>query len=149
MTRKLFAKVSPLIAGIAVAKWVTFCMGLAMFFLMSDSGVGLVERWAIVFWYTTLGAIVGMSNAIVRVPIVDLSLPWWIRGPAVSAWMCLMVVLFAGDRVQQLMWFFHVSKGALTSPYWFVGDGLIIGLIAGMFSTRIERSQSVSYAKEA
>lgn len=148
MTRKLFSNVSPLVAGIAAAKWVTFCMGLAMFFLMSYSGVDLLGRWAILFWYTTLGAIVGMSNAIVRLPIIDLPIPWWIRGPVVSAWMCLMVVLFAGDSVQQLMWFFHVSKGALTSPYWFVGDGFIIGFIAGLISSRFEKGQSITHTQQ-
>lgn len=118
-----------------------------MFFLMSDSGVDLMGRWATVFWYTTLGAIVAMSNVIVRLPITDWRIPWWIRSPAVSAWMCLMLVLIAGDRVQQMMWMMHVSRGALTSPYWFVIDGLLIGFIAGISSAWIEKKQLMANAQ--
>ncbi len=109
-----------------------------MFFLLSVwvADISLLERWTVVFWYTTLGGVVGISNVVVREPVTNLPLPWWFRAPLISAWLCLMVVLFAGDRVQKLVCVVHVSNGVLTSPYWFVVDGIIVGIVAGVISTR-------------
>ena len=109
-----------------------------MFFLLSVwvADISLLERWTVVFWYTTLGGVVGISNVVVREPVTNLPLPWWLRAPLISAWLCLMVVLFAGDRVQKLVCVVHVSNGVLTSPYWFVVDGMIVGIVAGVISTR-------------
>ena len=148
MIRKRISNMPPLLAGAAAGKWVAFCMGMAMFFLLPDSvaDITLLDRWAVVFWYATVGGVVGVSNVVKQEPISGLPVPWWLRAPLLGAWMHLMVVLFAGEGLQNLVLVIHATKGALISPYWFVLDGLLIGFVVGFISTDVERRQAARLA---
>ena len=53
------------------------------------------------------------------------------------AWLNLIVTLFAFDTMQDYSMLVHLSFGMLSSQFWFVADGAIVGLIAGFASTRV------------
>ncbi len=148
MIRDRISNMPPLLAGAAVGKWVAFCMGMAMFFLLprSVADIDLLDRWAVVFWYTTVGGVVGVSNIVKQEPISGLTIPWWVRAPLLGSWLHLMVVLFAGDGLPDLVLTIHATNGVLISPYWFVLDGLVIGFTVGLISTNVERQQSARLA---
>ena len=127
-----------LITRIAVGKGVGFVIGLAGFltlpFFWPDAG--WLFRWGILFWYTTVGAVIGMFGVYTMHPILKLPLPWWLRATIIGAWMNFVLVFFAYDIMKATMVYTLGADGALTSPFWFVLEGAIIGLIMGYFATR-------------
>ena len=56
----------------------------------------------------------------------------------------LIVTLFASDTIQDYSMLVHLSYGMLNSQFWFVGDGAIIGLIAGFTATKVQQREEYS-----
>ena len=127
-----------LMTRIAVGKAVGFVIGLVGFltlpFFWPDAG--WLFRWGILLWYTTVGAVIGMFGVYTMHPILKLPLPWWLRATVVGAWMNFVLTLFAYDQLKVIMIRMFGPNGALTSPFWFVLEGAIIGMIMGFFATR-------------
>lgn len=91
-------------------------------------------RIAAVLWYTTLGAIIAVFGVFNSHPMLKLPLPWWVRAPSVGAWMNLLAALFAYDRFGSLIE--TASGGMLSSPYWFVLEGAVVGYLIGLLATK-------------
>ena len=129
---------SPLLAGTAAGKLVAFAMGVGVYFALPHlvTDLSVCGRWAILFWYPSLGGIIGISNVVKTEPILNLRLHWWQRAPILGAWMNFMVVLFANEGMRELTMTIHFSNGVLSSPFWFVLDGAVIGVIVGYVSTK-------------
>jgi hypothetical protein len=127
-----------LITRIAVGKLIGFLFGLAGFILLPHflPDAGWLIRWGILFWYTTLGAIIGVFGVLTWYPILNLPFPWWFRAPMIGAWMNFVLVFFAHDTMQAMMISLFGEGGTLSSPFWFAAEGAIIGFIIGYFATR-------------
>jgi len=50
--------------------------------------------------------------------------------------MNLVLTLFMYDRLNAMMLQIMGASGLLQSPFWFVAEGAIIGLLIGYFATR-------------
>lgn len=126
-----------LVTRIAIGKAIGFLFGLIGFaslpYFLPD--YDLLLRWGILLWYPTLGAIIGIFGVYTYHPILKLPLPWWLRAPIVGAWMNLVLTFFAYDNMQIVMSAIFGEDGVLTSPFWFVAEGAIVGLIIGYFAT--------------
>ncbi|WP_282606742.1 hypothetical protein [Pelagibius sp. Alg239-R121] len=127
-----------LITRIAVGKTAGLVIGLAGFFLLPvlDPNAGLLMRWGILLWYTTLGAIIGIFGVFNWHPILKLPMPWWFRAPFMGAWMNFVLTFFAYDNLGQVMTAIFGVDGIVTSPFWFTLEGTIVGLIIGFLATR-------------
>ena len=127
-----------LVTRIAIGKAVGFVFGLIGFvalpYFAPDSG--LMLRWGILLWYTTVGAVIGMFGVFNWHPILKLPLPWWIRAPWVGGWMNFVLTLFAYDSIRALMIDIFGRDGVFQSPFWFVLDGAIAGIVIGYLATR-------------
>ena len=127
-----------LITRIAIGKLIGLIFGLIGFFLLPvlwpESGSLL--RWGILFWYITVGAFVGVFGVLNWHPILKLPLPWWFRAPLIGGWMNFVLTFFAYDSFKAMMVYVFGSDFPFTSPFWFVLEGAIIGLIMGYFATR-------------
>ena len=145
----MFAKPS-LITRIAIGKLIGFIVGLIGFFSMPILLPEASEllRWGILLWYTTLGAIVGVFGVLTWHPVLQLPLPWWFRAPLLGSWMNFVLTFFAYDDMQAMMISLFGEGGALSSPFWFVLEGALIGLLIGFFATRFggEGSETVAGA---
>ena len=64
-------------------------------------------------------------------------MPWWLRATAVGAWMNFVLVFFAYDTMQAILVSMFGPGSALTSPFWFVLEGALVGAIIGFLATRI------------
>lgn len=141
-----------LVTRIGVGKAVGFVFGLAGFFLLPllapESSTML--RWGVLFWYTTLGAIIGVFGVFTSHPVLKLPFPWWVRAPILGAWMNFVLVLFAFDSFKAIMISAFADVGALHSPYWIVLEGAVVGLVIGFFATRFggEGSATVNFDSE-
>ena len=54
----------------------------------------------------------------------------------ISAWMYFVFTFFAYDVMQSMMIALLGENGWLTSPFWFVLEGALIGLLIGFLATR-------------
>ncbi|MEM7427652.1 MAG: hypothetical protein AAF441_16290, partial [Pseudomonadota bacterium] len=94
-------------------------------------------RWGILLWYTTLGAVIGVFGVYSSHPVLRFPLPWWIRAPIIGGWTNFVLTLFAYEKFEALMAeAFRISNGLLTSPFLFVLEGAVIGLVIGGLATR-------------
>ncbi len=127
-----------LITRIAIGKAVGFLIGLAGFVLLPWflPEAGWLIRWGILLWYTTLGAIIGMFGVFTWHPVLKLPMPWWVRAPVIGAWMNFVLTFFAYDMLKQAMETVFGLDGVLSSPFWFVAEGAVVGLIIGYCATR-------------
>lgn len=132
------AATKSLFVRIAVGKLVGFLIGLAGFialpYLMPEASWQL--RWGILLWYATLGAVIGVFGVFNRHPVFELPLPWWFRAPLVGAWMNFVLTFFAYDVLQVAMRSLFGPGSPLTSPFWFVAEGAVVGLVIGFCATR-------------
>lgn len=127
-----------LITRIAIGKGVGFVIGLLGFILLPYFApeAGWMLRWGILLWYTTLGAIIGMFGVFTWHPVLKLPMPWWVRAPAVGAWMNFVLTFFAYDAMKAVLVAMFGADGFMQSPFWFTAEGAIVGLIIGYLATR-------------
>ena len=103
------------------------------YFIREDT---LIQRPTVVFWYTTVGAFIGVFGVFTWHPILKLPMPWWFRSVWVGAWMNFVLTLFIYDLLQAYMTFFFGENGVISSPFWFVLEGALVGLLIGFLATR-------------
>ena len=127
-----------LITRIAIGKAIGFAIGVMIWFLLPAlwPDVGWMERLGFLFWYATVGAFIGFAGVFTWHPVLRLPMPWWVRSSMIGAWMNLLLTLFIHDRLAQLMLGIFGSDGLFLSPFWFVLEGALVGLLIGYFATR-------------
>jgi hypothetical protein len=128
-----------LITRIAVGKGIGFAFGLVGLIFLPHflPDVGWMPRLGILFWYTTVGAIIGMFGVMTWHPVLRLPMPWWFRASVLGAWMNFVLVFFAHELMAEMMVAVFGESGALQSPFWFVAEGALIGLVIGYFATKL------------
>ncbi|WP_455373765.1 hypothetical protein [Limibacillus halophilus] len=127
-----------LVRRIALGKLVGLAVGLTAFFVLPQVApeAGAMTRWGVLLWYVTLGGVVGMAGVMTWHPVLRLPLPWWFRAPMIGAWMNFVLTFFAYDKMKMVVVAFLQGDGPLASPWWFVLEGAIVGLLIGAVATR-------------
>lgn len=127
-----------LITRIAIGKLVGFVLGLvgiiSLSYMWPDSS--WMERLAFLLWYTTVGAFIGVFGVLNWHPILRLPMPWWFRSTFIGGWMNFVLSLFIYDRLTVMMIQVFGENGLVLSPFWFVAEGVVVGLLIGYFATR-------------
>lgn len=126
-----------LVTRIAIGKAVGLAFGLAGFIFLPYfwPEASLLLRVGILFWYATLGAIIGVFGVITYHPILRLPLPWWVRAPLIGGWMNFVLTFFSYDAMQTLLVSVFGYDGLFNSPFWFAAEGAIVGLTIGYLAT--------------
>lgn len=133
---------------ITIGKGIGLIVGLLGFIILtyyvSDPNGFL--RWGFLFWYITFGAIIGVFGIYTEHPVLKFPMPWWIRAPLLGGWLNLVLTLIAYETLANIMRQMFGPDGVLNSPFWFVLEGAIIGLIIGYIATRYggEGTQTVT-----
>ena len=127
-----------LITRVAIGKFLGFVVGLIglALFPVYWPDASWIERIAFLFWYTTIGAFVGVMGVFDWHPVLRIPLPWWLRSSIIGAWMNLVLALFIHERLGEMMVQAMGEDGVLQSPFWFVLEGALVGLFIGYFATR-------------
>jgi hypothetical protein len=127
-----------LMTRIAIGKGIGFLVGLAGLISLPVflPDASWLLRLGILFWYTTVGAVIGVFGVFTWHPILKLPMPWWFRSTVIGAWMNFVLTFFAYDDMKDIMVHMFGPAGALSSPFWFTLEGAIVGIIMGYFATR-------------
>jgi hypothetical protein len=127
-----------LVRPIGIGKAVGLLFGLAGFVLLPvlAPSSGWLLRWGVLLWYLTLGALVAMALILTRPPVSKPPMPWWLVATGLGAWMNFVLTLFAYDEMKMVMVAMLGENGILRSPFWFVLEGAIVGLVIGYCVTR-------------
>lgn len=127
-----------LMTRIVVGKSIGFAIGLIFFtalpLILTEPEWML--RWGVLFWYTTVGAIIGVFGVFTWHPVLRLPMPWWFRAPLLGGWMNFVLALFAYNDLQRVIIAVVGENGLISSPFWIVVEGIAVGLIIGYFATR-------------
>ncbi len=63
-------------------------------------------------------------------------MPRWFRSTCIGAWMDFVLTFFAYDDIRSAMLHTFGADGVLSSRFWTVLEGAIVGIIIGYFATR-------------
>ncbi len=124
---------------IAIGKTIGLIVGAGGFIFLTYFSPELdwMLRWGVLFWYITLGAIIGVYGVFTRHPVLQLPMPWWFRAPVIGAWMNFVLVLFAYDKFETLILQTLGQDTFFSSPFWFVLEGAIVAFVMGFFATTL------------
>ena len=131
--------ITPIARRIAVGKAIGLGFGLAAFVLVPvwvpDADPLLL--WGVLFWYMTVGAVIGMAGVLDRHPALDLPLGWYLRAPIIGAWMNLNLVLIAHEPLIELTAAF--VPGATVATVFTVAlvEGAAIGWLIGAVASMV------------
>jgi hypothetical protein len=127
-----------LVTRIAIGKVIGLAFGVAGVLLLLQfwPDADWMILWGVLLWYPTLGAIIGVFGVFTSHPVLKLPLPWWLRAPLSGGWMNLVLTLFAYDMFAIITADVFGSDSPLTSPFWFVLEGALIGLVIGYLATK-------------
>jgi hypothetical protein len=64
-------------------------------------------------------------------------MPWWFRSTLIGAWMNFVLTLFIYDDLTVMLVDLFGENSSLVSPFWFVAEGALVGLLIGYFATRL------------
>lgn len=127
-----------LILRVGLGKLVGFVIGLAGVATLSTFAmdVGWMLMIGIVFWYSSLGAIIGVFGVFDQHPMLEIRFPWWVRAPLLGGWFNLVLTLLAYDQFSLLLKSITRLHPQLpASPFWFVLEGAVVGFIMGWVCT--------------
>jgi hypothetical protein len=118
---------------IALGKLIGFIFGLSGFIFVPIfwSDTSMMSQWAMLFWYTTFGAIIGMFSLFAYHPLLKAPMPWWFLSPFLGAWLNFVLTLFIYDDMAEMMMQLVGSHAVFNSPFWFVFEGGVVGLLIG------------------
>jgi len=123
---------------VAIGKAAGLVFGLTGFVVLPqvspDSDPMLM--WGFLLWYITLGAVIGVFGVMTWHPALEFPMPWWFRGPFVGGWMNFVLVLFAHDALAKIMTDTFGRASAFRSPFWFILEGALFGLVVAYLATR-------------
>ena len=130
---------SYILKRIGSAKIIGLAIGLIAFFMMPSfwPEVGMKLRVGVLLWYTTVGAVIGMFGLIDRHPMFNCRMTYWFRGPVVGIWFNLVLAFLMYDKLSLLMQQLGGSFGGISSPFWIVPEGAVLGLIIDTIATKI------------
>ncbi len=127
-----------LIRRIGIGKAIGLLIGLAGFVLLPvlAPDAGWLLRWGLLLWYLTLGALVAMACILTQPPISEPPMPWWLMAAGLGAWMNFVLTFFAYEAMRMVMVAVFGETGIVQSPFWFVAEGALVGLVIGYGVTR-------------
>ena len=127
-----------LMTRIVIGKTIGFVIGLIGFTMLPlvVPDPGWMLRLGVLFWYITVGAIIGVFGVVTWHPILKIPFPWWFRAPVLGGWMNFVLALFAYDKMQLVIDSMFGTDGFIRSPFWVIAEGMLVGLLIGYFATK-------------
>lgn len=134
----MFTKES--VAGrIIIGKAIGLIFGLAFILILPTVGFDLLDMIGLgaLLLFVLMGAMIAFVGQFDRHPVFDFKIKWWMNGIAVGLLFMLLFVLLTYSELEMIMSSALISWTGLTSPFWALIDGALIGLIMSFVETQI------------
>ncbi len=127
---------SGFIRRLIVAKALGFLVGfIALLFLPCIIPDDCLLCWGFFLWYITFGAIIGIMGVMDAHPLwPKFKINAFFRGIFMGSWMNFVLVFFAYEKLEIIL--SRVDFMGMSSPWWFVLEGAILGLIIDLLATK-------------
>ncbi len=86
--------------------------------------------------FVMMGFTIGLVGMFDRHPILGFKMRWWIRGSVAGFIFTLMYILLSYSSLEVIMQSSLVSWVGLSSPFWCLIDGMVIGLLMAYMETK-------------
>ncbi|MFC1614985.1 hypothetical protein ACFL22_00300 [Patescibacteria group bacterium] len=87
--------------------------------------------------FVMMGLTLGLVGMFDRHPIFGYKMRWWIRGTVAGFLFTLIYILLGYDSIEVIMKSNIVSWTGLSSPFWALIDGVVLGLFMAWMETKI------------
>jgi len=123
---------------IAIGKTIGFIVGVIVMSFLPSFGIPVFSMFGFgtMLMLVLMGATTGFMGMFDRHPALGFKTPWWISGPFVGAFFMLMYVLFTYETLELMIASDLISWMGLTSPFWALLDGIIIGGVMGFVESK-------------
>jgi hypothetical protein len=118
------------VIGLAVGMLMISLLPMFGFPLWSFFGFGTL----IMFMF--MGIMIGFMGQFDRHPLFDFKMKWWMTGAVIGFLFTLMYVLLGYDSLADIIQSAALSWMGLTSPFWTLVDGIIIGVTMSWAETK-------------
>ena len=127
-----------LVYRVGAGKVIGLAFGIMAFYLIPYfiADASLIFRSAVLLWYPTLGAIVGVFGTFAYHPVLNFPMPWWLRGAILGAWMNFVLTLFAYEQISTAVTMMMGEYSVFASPFLMVFEGALIGAFMDFLLTR-------------
>ena len=125
---------------VAVSKTIGFIVGVLALLVLPLIPVETTLEFKIGFilLIMLMSTFIGLFGVFTKHPLfTGWKFSWWVRGPLVGAVFFLLLVLLAKDELGPFMSLDIVVWTGLTSPYWAILDGVILGGLIGYITTKV------------
>lgn len=121
---------------IIIGKTIGFVAGLLVFLILPFLGVELDFKFGLglIVFYVVLGVLTAFMGTMDHHPLFKFPMPWWLRGLLMGLTMHLMLVLLAYEQIAVIVQ--SMDMLGMTSPWWALIDGTILGLIMAYAETK-------------
>lgn len=99
--------------------------------------LGWMSQLGFVLYYIIIGASVGMMGVITYLPLLEMPITWWMRGPWIGGWMNLALMFLIFDELAIIQSRSFGESSILASPWMFILEGAILGLLIDFICTKI------------
>ncbi len=86
--------------------------------------------------FVMMGFTLGLVGIFDYHPIFKFKMQWWIRGAVIGLIFTLMYILLSYSSIELILESNILSWMGLSSPFWVLFDGVIIGLFMGWAETK-------------
>ncbi len=129
---------TPVLRRVGSAKMLGLLIGIgAAWSLLAMSSAPVSLAIGVAGWFLTMGAMIGLVGYMNHVPVFDFPLPAWARGAWIGLWMGLVLVLLAFAPLSAAFAEITWLPAAFRSPWWFLVDATIVGLLIDVIVTRL------------
>ena len=114
-------------------------LGIVLILLLPVFGFPLLSTFGFgtLIMFILMGMFIGMIGMFDYHPIFGFKMRWWIRGAVAGFLFMLMYILLGYASLEVVMASTLVSWTGLSSPFWALIDGTVIGLVIGLLETKI------------
>ncbi len=124
---------------IVTGKIIGLVIGILVIVIMPTFGYpGMsMTGFGILLMFVLMGAMVGFLGQFDRHPVLDFKMPCWLSGAMVGFAFMLMFVLLSYDALEVVMQSSLISWSGLSSPFWALLDGIVIGGVMGLIESKV------------
>lgn len=132
-------KIKSVTGRIAIGKIIGFIVGIIVILLSPMFGFSIFSMFGFgtLIMFVLMGVMIAFVGQYDKHPVFDFNLSWWLMGSLVGFIFMLMYILLSYNSIEAIMRSNLVSWVGLSSPFWTLLDGAILGAFIAFVQKQI------------